>query len=224
MGRLVYQTLRENVVGVIREKILQRELEPGARIIEKELSEELGVSRGPIREALRQLEQEGIIEYTRNVGCSIKKVTIKDLYEIYLLRSAYEELAVKLCAGRINESDIAKMEKILAKMDDVEMCYADICSYDHMFHKVIVDKAKSERISKVWADLDYGSVIECYMGNFEEKEIAGRQYSIHKELLEACRTAEAETICQAISRHYMASIARYMEQEGNEKELNFWGV
>ena len=72
MSKLVYQTLRENVVDAIREKILKRELEPGVRIIEKDLSEEFGVSRGPIREALRQLEQEGIIEYTRNVGCSVK--------------------------------------------------------------------------------------------------------------------------------------------------------
>lgn len=57
MSKLRYQTLRENVTKVIREKILNRELQPGMRIIEQNLSEELEVSRGPIREALRQLEQ-----------------------------------------------------------------------------------------------------------------------------------------------------------------------
>ena len=66
MSKLRYQTLRENVTKVIREKILNRELQPGMRIIEQNLSEELEVSRGPIREALRQLEQEGVVEYTRN--------------------------------------------------------------------------------------------------------------------------------------------------------------
>lgn len=71
MSKLRYQTLRENVTKVIREKILNRELQPGMRIIEQNLSEELEVSRGPIREALRQLEQEGVVEYTRNVGCSV---------------------------------------------------------------------------------------------------------------------------------------------------------
>lgn len=218
MSKLVYQTLRENVVDAIREKILKRELEPGVRIIEKDLSEEFGVSRGPIREALRQLEQEGIIEYARNVGCSVKKVTIKDLFEIYLLRSTYEALAVRLCAGRMEEKDIAEMEKILARMDNPAMSYGDIVSCDHMFHKIIVDKAKSERISKVWTDLDYGSVVEYYMGNFDEKEIAKRQYSIHKELLDVCRTSEAEAICKAISHHYMASVVRYMEKEGIKEE------
>lgn len=76
MSKLRYQTLRENVTKVIREKILNRELQPGMRIIEQNLSEELEVSRGPIREALRQLEQEGVVEYTRNVGCSVKEITI----------------------------------------------------------------------------------------------------------------------------------------------------
>ena len=59
MGKLTYQTLRENVVDVIRMKIFNHELAPGMRIIEQDISDELGVSRGPIREALRQLEQEG---------------------------------------------------------------------------------------------------------------------------------------------------------------------
>ena len=71
MSKLRYQTLRENVAKVIREKILNKELKPGMRIIEQNLSDELEVSRGPIREALRQLEQEGVVEFTRNVGCSV---------------------------------------------------------------------------------------------------------------------------------------------------------
>ncbi len=222
MSKLVYQTLRENVVDAIREKILKRELEPGVRIIEKDLSEEFGVSRGPIREALRQLEQEGIIEYTRNVGCSVKKVTIKDLFEIYLLRSTYEALAMRLCAGRMEEKDIEGMEKVLARMDNSAMNYGDIVSCDHIFHKIIVDKAKSARLSKVWADLAYGSVVEYYMGNFDEKEIAKRQYSIHKELLDVCKRSETEEICKAISHHYMASVVRYMEKEGiKEEQLYF---
>ena len=89
MGRLVYQTLRENVADAIRMKILNHEVPMGARIIEQEIAAELGVSRGPVREALRQLEQEGLLEYTRNAGCSVKKITLEDIYEIYLLRATY---------------------------------------------------------------------------------------------------------------------------------------
>lgn len=224
MGKLSYQTLRENVVGEIRTKIINRELEPGTRIIEKELSEELGVSRGPIREALRQLEQEGIVEYTRNVGCSVKKITIKELYEIYLLRSMYEILAVRLCAGRFEEKDIVRMEEILVKMDDPEIGYVETVSYDHAFHRIIVEKAESERITKVWADLDYGNMVGCYLGNFDKQRMARRQYPIHRELTDVCKSGDADVICKAISQHYMNSVERYMAEEGIGKEqFHFWG-
>ncbi len=96
MGKLTFQTLREKVAEEIRLKIFNQELTPGMRIIEQELSDELGVSRGPIREALRQLEQEGMIEYARNIGCSVREITTQDVYETYLLRSNYEILAVRL--------------------------------------------------------------------------------------------------------------------------------
>ena len=120
MGRLTYQTLRENVVDVIRMKILNHELVPGMRIIEQDISDELGVSRGPIREALRQLEQEGLVEYVRNVGCSVRNITLEDIYEIYLLRATYEILAVKLCRGVFSEAAFAEMDAALESMRDLK--------------------------------------------------------------------------------------------------------
>ncbi|MGN1267707.1 MAG: GntR family transcriptional regulator, partial [Dorea sp.] len=105
MGKLGYRTLRENIVEEIRMKILRKELKPGMRIVEQDLSEEFGVSRGPIREALRQLEQEGMIVYTRNVGCSVKEITLEDIYEIYLLSATYEKLAVREYNAEFSEDD-----------------------------------------------------------------------------------------------------------------------
>ena len=92
MGKITYQTLRERVSEAIRTKIRKNEYQPGDRIVEQELAAEFGVSRGPIREALRELENEGIVRYSRNVGCSVRKVTVKGLYELYLMRTSYEVL------------------------------------------------------------------------------------------------------------------------------------
>ena len=83
MSRLDYRTLRENVLDEIRMKILRGELVPGERIVEQELASEFGVSRGPVREALRQLEEEGLVEYARNAGCSVRQIGLEDIYEIY---------------------------------------------------------------------------------------------------------------------------------------------
>lgn len=70
MSELLYKTLRESVVNAIRTKIMKRQIRLGERIVELELAQEFHTSRGPIREALRQLEIEGLVEYIRNVGCS----------------------------------------------------------------------------------------------------------------------------------------------------------
>ena len=169
MSKLRYQTLRENVAKVIREKILNKELKPGMRIIEQNLSDELEVSRGPIREALRQLEQEGVVEYTRNVGCSVKEITIKDLYEIYLLRSTYEILAVKLCGGQFEQEDIERMEEVLEHMKELKN-YEEVVMCDNVLHSIFVEKGDFQRIKKVWSDLDYGSIVSCYITGFDEQK------------------------------------------------------
>ena len=77
MSEFTFHTLRESITSAIREKILTGELQPGCKLTEQKLAEEFGSSRAPIREALRQLEQEGLIEYSRNVGCSVKRSPLR---------------------------------------------------------------------------------------------------------------------------------------------------
>lgn len=213
MSKLRYQTLRENVAKVIREKILNKELKPGMRIIEQNLSDELEVSRGPIREALRQLEQEGVVEYTRNVGCSVKEITINDLYEIYLLRSTYEILAVKLCGGQFEQEDIERMEEVLEHMKELKN-YEEVVMCDNVLHSIFVEKGDFQRIKKVWSDLDYGSIVSCYITGFDEQKTVERQYEFHKKLVEACKTRDVEIICEELRNHYMNSVRYFMEAEG----------
>lgn len=213
MSKLEYHTLRENVVKEIRDKILSHELRPGMRIVEQNLSKELNVSRGPIREALRQLEQEGLVGYTRNVGCSVKEATIKDLYEIYLLRSTYEIIAVRLIGGEYAEEDLQRMENILRLMEKLDN-YEEVVSCDHMLHRIIVERAGSERITKLWSDLDYGSIISSYIYGFDEADTVKRQYQIHRELVDALKTGDTETICDAVHRHYMNSVRHFLKKEG----------
>lgn len=219
MGKLSYKTLRENVVEAIRLKIMNQELMPGMRIIEQELSNELGVSRGPIREALRQLEQEGMIEYTRNVGCSVKEVTLEDIYEIYLIRSHYEILAVESYEGQFTDEEIAKMDAVLEAMRTMEEeDYEKVVYYDDMLHQIIVKKAGFGRLTKAWQDLSYGNYMSCYAGLGDRKAVTDRQYPIHKKVVDACRSRDVETIKQAITDHYMLTIRRLLKEghTGNE--------
>src|SRR5699024_5005939 len=113
MAKIMRQTLREQVTQAIRMKLLTGELKPGTRIVEQDMAQELGVSRAPVREALRQIEQEGLVEYTSHVGCSVKEFTAQDVYEVYLLRANLEILSVKMCEGHFSEETLEKMEQIL---------------------------------------------------------------------------------------------------------------
>ena len=214
MGKLAFKTLRENVSEEIRLKILNQELTPGMRIIEQDLSDELGVSRGPIREALRQLEQEGMVEYTRNVGCSVREITIQDIYETYLLRSNYEMIAVRLYEAQFTDEEIARMEEALELMKNLTIeNYSKLVSYGCMSHGVIIEKAGLARLKKAWQDQEYGEIISCNAGFVDKQTVLERQYPIHRELVDICKTRDVEAICNAISDHYMLTIKRLKNEE-----------
>ena len=77
------KTLREQVAEVLRKKILNEEIKPGERMIEAQISEEFQTSRGPVREALRQLEEEGLLEYESHKGCIVRTMTYAEMQEAY---------------------------------------------------------------------------------------------------------------------------------------------
>lgn len=213
MSELGYRTLRENVTAKIRMKIMRQELAPGARIVEKNLSDELGVSRGPIREALRQLEQEGLVEYTRNAGCSVKKITIADVYEIYLLRCTYEMLAVRIYDGTFSEEELAKMEQVADRMQTLHAGdLVTLACYDHELHRMIVAKAGLPRLTQAWEQLNYGTLIaEANSGSYKPN-LASRQYTIHQKLLDTLRTGDVNTICRGIYQHYMPPVRQVIQE------------
>lgn len=213
MSKLGYRTLRENIVEEIRLKILREELKPGMRIIEQELSEEFGASRGPIREALRQLEQEGMVEYVRNVGCSVRKITVDDVYEIYLLCATYETLAIRQYNAEFTEEDFEKLEHLLEQMKRIHKGdYRRVVELDGAFHRIFVEKAGLSRLLKSWQTLQYGDIIGCYASEMDMDRIVDSQYRIHKEILDKCRTKEVEQICSAIHEHYMLTVERLMKE------------
>lgn len=220
---IYFRTLRENVVEAIRDKIINQELKPGERIVEMELAEEFKTSRGPVREALRQLEHEGLIEYTRNVGCAVKNPDLQESFEIYLIRVNYEILAVKYMGGKIPPETLSNMEKVLDKMASLdEEHYAQVYLYDNEFHGELVKMTKLKHLYRLWNELSYGNIVTGYNNVQDKKRVAERQYTVHKVIVDACRTGDAAEICKAVSEHYMRTITRLMKEQGvAEDEVPF---
>jgi DNA-binding GntR family transcriptional regulator len=199
-------TLREQVNNFIKSRILSGEIKAGERINEFELAEELGISRGPVREALRQIEQEGLVSYEANKGCRVKKLTIQEIYEMSLLRADLEILAVNVCKGNYSDASLKEMEIHVERIDeyDKERNLGKIIEEDQIFHELLVREPGLSYLMKLWHMLDvtnfavYSTLdslgLLCY----------GKIGRNHRELLECVKTRDVEVITDNLKHHYIS--------------------
>lgn len=225
MAALLYQTLRESIVSAIRGKIINHEIQPGERIVELELAREFHTSRGPIREALRQLENEGIVEYTRNVGCSVRTFSFWDSYEEYLLRASCEVMSVRILGGEIPEDSLKRLGDILERMKGLpDETFDQVFACDNAFHEELVMMSQMPRMLKAWRELYYSNLLVGYDLVQSKQEVAARQYESHQKIYAACQSGDCEAICTQIKDHYWRTIARMLKaQDVDPSELhNAW--
>ena len=153
-----YLPLRDVVFNTLRTSILTGELKPGERLMEIHLADKLGVSRTPIREAIRKLELEGLVTMIPRRGAEVAQITEKDLNDVLEVRLGLEELAVKLACQRITESELQKLyqasrsfEQMLetTETDDLQkLAQADVA-----FHDVIYQATNNERLIQLLNNL-----------------------------------------------------------------------
>lgn len=144
-----YKPLRELVLEAIREAIINGTLKPRERLMEIQLAEDLGVSRTPVREALRKLEMEGFIVMVPRKGAYVADLTFKDIADVFEIRSALEGLAASLAAERITDEELEDMERLLVQKaeaianNDLEK----LVIVDTKFHDAIYKASRNERLS-----------------------------------------------------------------------------
>ena len=214
-----HKTLREQVADAIRKKILHHELEPGMRITESELATQFGVSHGPVREALRQLEQEGLVEYTRNVGCSVRNISLSDVVEALLIRGSYEIMAARACNGNISDKAFLEMSEVLESMKDMDdNDFAEPIFYDNKFHRVLICEAHMPYLENAWDALDFVSFFSYYKQNDENPSLlTKRQHISHKEIFDVYKTRDCDAICNIIYKHYKQFIDKLLRQNNLTK-------
>lgn len=150
-----YKPLRELVFESLREAIITAQLKPGERMMEIQLAEEMGVSRTPVREAIRKLELEGLVVMVPRKGAYVAGLSLKDIADVFEIRRALEGLAAELAADRITEDELEKLERYLVIIAE-EIEGGDIekvVETDTQFHTLLYEASRNSRLSQTISNL-----------------------------------------------------------------------
>ena len=143
-----YLPLRDVVFHTLREAILKGDLKPGERLMELQLAAKLGVSRTPIREAIRMLQQEGLAITVPRKGAEVAGIEQKDMEDVLQIREALEILAVQLACDNISAAQIEDLEKNVAEFEEVVKTkdIKSIAESDIAFHDIISEATSNPRL------------------------------------------------------------------------------
>jgi DNA-binding GntR family transcriptional regulator len=203
--------LGDDVADRLREAILHGELSAGQRLREEELAERLQVSRGPVRDAFVALEREGLIRSSRHRGVTVVELTLRDLHEIYTLRSALEPLAVTLAIQRGTEADLADIGVALddfTKALHSRISERTAAELDVQFHNSIYRAARHERLYRTWEQIRmpaYWFMLSRHVGSSQWRSETA---SGHARIVETIQAGDADAAAAATSEHIRTGFSR----------------
>ena len=143
-----HSTLKDLVAATLRKAILYGDIKPGQQLKQENIASQLGISRMPVREAMSQLENEGLIKNIPYKGCTVSTFTADDIKEIYQIRKVLEGYATELAAMNMTPADIEKLVDLMVKLKD---CIEDndidsYATWDQQFHNTIFEKSANKRL------------------------------------------------------------------------------
>lgn len=210
-------SLRGKVFNRIREEILAGDYQEKDELKEAAISKRLGVSRTPVREALRQLELEGLVTIIPNKGAYVNGITAKDIYDIYVVRSYLEGLCAKWACEHISKEQIEDLEEIiyLSEFHIQKEHWEQIFELDNRFHLYLYKACGSKILEHILSD--YHHYVERVRKNtLSSQERARKASEEHKAILEAVINKDEERAEKLANEHIFQSMAN-IEHQGLEK-------
>jgi DNA-binding GntR family transcriptional regulator len=205
---LEQRNLSDDVAKVIRKMILNGTFKPGERLNQAQLAEDMNISRGPIREALKLLENEGLIKHETNKGTSVTTLSSKDAYEIYSLRGLLESEAARLAAANITDKDFARLDELLEEFEDAFLAkdLEQEASCDIKFHGMIVQLSNHQRLIRMHQQLDtqVGAMFLTVANKLPSR--ASMVIENHQVLIDTLRTKDFDKIKRVFSEHYLDAV------------------
>jgi DNA-binding GntR family transcriptional regulator len=205
----VSRTLSDHVIQQLRQAILTGQLKPGQRVVEREIAEAMQTSRGPVRDALKSLENERLVVRYPHKGTFVAWLNLQDAEEIYSLRQAIESVAVDYAIKNATAEQIDELDRLVetmavqAERDYTEFEATDI---DLEFHHTMCRISGHKRLLKAWEALNPQiRMLLLYHRTRLPEDFRERGVEWHRQIVEALRRRDAELVQQLLRKHLAAS-------------------
>lgn len=217
MGEYQENSLGRSVFQRIRDDILQGKYEEHDELRENTIGMELGVSRTPVREALRQLELEGLVSITPNKGAYVTGISQKDTKDILVIRSMLEGLCTKWATDNITEEQLDELEEILLLSEfymkrEGDTMAEQMAELDGRFHAILYDASHSRILGHMLTDF-HKYVQQARKTSVLSEERARKSIREHRQLLRAIRDKDSDLAEQLANEHIMHVIQNLKRRE-----------
>lgn len=215
-----YKPLRDVVFENLREAILEGKLRPGQRLMEVQLAEQLGVSRTPVREAIRKLELEGLVVMLPRKGAYVANMSLKDIIDVLEVRASLEGLSASLAAERISEEGIEELKRIFEEFNTstIEADIDTLLKKDVEFHECIFKATNNKKlhqlINTLWEQVYRFRV--TYISDYDSSVSIIEE---HKNILDAIISGDSELAQKYATEHIEKAEQFMIERAMNNKEL-----
>jgi DNA-binding GntR family transcriptional regulator len=195
--------LAESVLQEIIEAIVTNRLRPGEKLVETRLADQLGVSRGPVREAFRRMEQMGLVEKFPYRGAFVSALTKQDVEELHTVRESLECLAAQLLAERRDPQAIEKLESIVSEMGqaDISSDRRQMIALDVDFHNALIELTEHKLLYEIWQIVGVRLRRFLYLKGERLYRTPAEAVKIHEPILKAIAAGEVKQAELEARRH-----------------------
>jgi DNA-binding GntR family transcriptional regulator len=215
-------SLADDVVERLRKAIWSGRLAPDERLREEILAEFLGVSRGPIREALSRLEREGLVVKQPNRGAVVARLSPEDLYEVFSLRLAIERLAIRMAVRNAEPKHLDQMQDVINQMAALQadaLTEQEAAALDVQFHEILYESAKHKRLYDCWSNLKPQVYIFLLSRNVANSDFRALAVQSHQEILDTIRSRDETRAETLIEYHLQSAFERIQKVYPSNKSV-----
>jgi DNA-binding GntR family transcriptional regulator len=219
-----YELLSKKVYRIIKSGIIDGSLKSGSKLLEVKIAKQMGISRTPIREALRELAAKGFVTMIPNQGIIVSGDSIEDIREVMQIRGALEGLAARLAATMISKEEISRLENLIRQMDKFTK-KNDALSFgevDAKLHNIIINSCGNNRLIQMRKNITE----QAHRYRIKSLNVSGRlKYSTdeHQKIVEALRKKDSEKADKFSRKHIENTLKNILDNviiKREDKNIN----